>query len=482
MKKELLVTHNLAVGFQEELISAINNGILQGDRIGIIGSNGSGKTTLLRTLAGLEESLAGSVMSKGKILYVSQIHTADLFRSGGQQSIAILTEAFGKNPDVLLLDEPTNHLDVHAKQSLIRMIQSFKGAVVCISHDVWFLEQITNKLWIIVDSRIRSFTGTYTEYKQELERNEESRMRKLEVVAKEQRKLSESLKRESARSARSEKTGKAQKTDRSTARGAQGFFKEQSEKAAAKTKKRFDRIKEKIGEQADSLKVAKKKKVSGSIVTASEGASLFHVRDADLLVQGRRIVSRLSLDMDKGDRIAIVGRNGSGKSALIKALLGHEDFVLEPKPYVSPSIRIEYLDQHYTIVDPEKTVLDNSVDFSGTDPERVRQHLSHFLFGDNDLVARKAKTLSGGMTARLAFVMLTVSPIDLLILDEPTNNLDMETVDDIVGLLGEYEGGLLVISHDIDFLERIKVQRVVMMSEHSKIITIDETYSVHDII
>jgi ATPase subunit of ABC transporter with duplicated ATPase domains len=140
------------------------------------------------------------------------------------------------------------------------------------------------------------------------------------------------------------------------------------------------------------------------------------------------------------------------------------------------------LDQHYTIVDPEKTVLDNSVDFSGTDPERVRQHLSHFLFGDNDLVARKAKTLSGGMTARLAFVMLTVSPIDLLILDEPTNNLDMETVDDIVGLLGEYEGGLLVISHDIDFLERIKVQRVVMMSEHSKIITIDETYSVHDII
>ena len=163
--------------------------------------------------------------------------------------------------------------------------------------------------------------------------------------------------------------------------------------------------------------------------------------------------------MQKGDRVAVMGKNGSGKSALMKAILGQSDYLLEPKPYKNPSLRFEYLDQHYSIIDLNKSVLDNAVEFSGEQVERVRQHLSHFLFGDSLEVLKKAKDLSGGMLARLAFVMLTIAPIDLLILDEPTNNLDMETIEAIKDLLLEYKGGLIVISHDLAFIERLNIQK-----------------------
>jgi ATPase subunit of ABC transporter with duplicated ATPase domains len=127
-------------------------------------------------------------------------------------------------------------------------------------------------------------------------------------------------------------------------------------------------------------------------------------------------------------------------------------FDLVPSAKINGRMRIEYLDQHYGLIDKEKSILDNVLDFSSVDRERAHQHLSHFLFDDSVLLNKKAKMLSGGMLARLAFVMLTIFPIDLLILDEPTNNLDQETISEIVAILNEYKGALLVISHDIGFL------------------------------
>jgi ATPase subunit of ABC transporter with duplicated ATPase domains len=265
--------------------------------------------------------------------------------------------------------------------------------------------------------------------------------------------------REQVRAARSKKVGKAHNFDRSTGRGAQGYFAEQAEKAAARNKRNSDNKKEEIEDKLKSLSPVKKKKVMSHIETSDRKGSLFRMSHAILTIAGKEILKDVSFAMAKGDRIALAGNNGSGKSALVKALLDKEGFELIPKPFVNEKLRIEYLDQHYSLIDKNKSVLENVLDFAGVAPERAREHLSHFLFSETVGVSHKASTLSGGMLARLAFVMLTIAPIDLLILDEPTNNLDMETIDAIAELLLEYHGGLLVISHDVAFLEKLNLEK-----------------------
>ncbi len=381
MKKEILVTHKLSVGISDELIGNISQTVHRGDRIGILGPNGSGKTTLLRTVAGLEGYLSGSLVLNGSVVCVPQVtekkkSDSPEEKSGGQQALASLEQAFAQKPDLLILDEPTNHLDMHARRLLIQMVKEFRGTILCVSHDPWFLKQITNRLWIVSEGQIRSFTGSYDQYQEELAHNENSRERKLEVVAKEKRKLAESLKRETARVQRTRKIANESKADRSRDKKAIGYLTEHAGKAAAKNQKRFDAIAQQINTKESSLKTVKKKKVSGSIMASERGGMLLHVRDASLAVKGKAFLTGVSFDLAYGDRVAIVGRNGSGKSALVKAILGKDPFALNPPASVNPSIHIEYLDQHYSIVDPEKSVLDNAVDFSGAERDRVM----HIIF------------------------------------------------------------------------------------------------------
>jgi ATPase subunit of ABC transporter with duplicated ATPase domains len=388
--------------------------------------------------------------------------------SGGQRTLISIALGFLKNPEILLLDEPTNHLDLDAKKILITLINHFPGAVICVSHDVWFLNQITQTLWILEEGGLRFFTGSYEEYRQENLLHEKSRERRLEVINKEERKLKQSQLREQKRAQRSEQKGKAHAVDRSTGRGAQGFFKEKAEQRKAQRKNMLDRKEGLLVQAREQLTPSVKKKVSGSVVTRDTKGGLFHISHATLFIHGQPKVAGITLDMYKGDRVACKGANGSGKSAFVKAILGYDGFSFDEKLYRNPSLRFEYFDQHYGCIDPDKTILENVLNFSGESVERVRQHLSHFLFNDALIVMKKARSLSGGMLARLAFVMLTITPIDLLILDEPTNNLDIETIDAIVEILKEFQGGLLVISHDQHFIDRLAIQRTYEISSEFK--------------
>lgn len=507
MQKQILTTHNLSIGIHDSLISDINLGVFKKDSIGIIGSNGSGKTTLLKTIAGIEEPLEGSIVCHGSTYYVPQYIHLDIYKddtltsyiikqggdihairiflkeyfhqnldndmlfqkfSGGQQTLINIAIGFLRSPDILLLDEPTNHLDLTSKKTLVKLIHNFRGALICVSHDIWFLTQVTKTLWILEEGKIRLFSGAYSEYQEENFLKDESRKRKLEVIHKEERKLKQSQLREQKRSQRSEQTGKAHRTDRSTGRGAQGFFKEKSEKRKAQRKNILDNKKSLLTQTRNQLSLLVKKKVSGNIITPDYKGGLFHITHATLIIHNNPKVVGITLDMYKGDRVAFTGINGSGKSAFAKALLGYDDFYFDQSFYKNPSLRFEYFDQHYNCIDPDKTILENVMDFSGESIERVRQHLSHFLFDNPLLVLKKARYLSGGMLARLAFVMLTITPIDLLILDEPTNNLDLETIEAIIDILKDFHGGLLVISHDQHFLNSINIERTYEISSQFK--------------
>lgn len=483
MKKELIHIHNGSVGTHDVLIEKINLGILEGDRIGVIGANGSGKTTFLKSVAHEIDFLEGDLHTKGKIVYVPQLKTnSGTILSGGEQSKKLIQETLDQNPDILLLDEPTNHLDIHAKKKLITDLNNFKGVIICVSHDTWFLNQITNRLLIVENGHMRSFTGSYEEYQSEVLKNKDAQSRRREVVLKEKRKLENDIQHQQQRKSQSEKSAHRAKFDRSESRMAIANKKTKIEKVSAKNKKMFDEKKEQIDKSLTALDDKKRKKVSGSILAPHNKGIILRIDNADLVVAKKIFSQEISLTIETGKRIAIIGNNGSGKSSLVKAILGIKDYLLNPQAKINKRMRIEYLDQHYGLIDKEKSVLDNVVYFSNVDHERAYQHLSHFLFDDRIIIDQKAKILSGGMLARLAFVMLTITPIDLLILDEPTNNLDQDTITEIIDSINEYEGALLVISHDISFLERIKITQVVVMAERFKIHELSQEKTLDEII
>lgn len=461
-KKELVLLKEVSVGFSEPLLSPITESVRDGEAVAILGSNGSGKTTILKTIAGLEDPFSGSVSVRGTVILIPQIlPSVASGKSGGEEMIHAVDQALLQHPNILLLDEPTNHLDSHNKNLLLKKLLDFKGAIICVSHDISFITKLTNKLWIIENGALTNFSGTFAGYQEIKATKESALLREREVVKKDLKKLSVAMQREQVRSARSKKQTKEQKADRSISRMTQGMRKNMAENAAARISQLHQDKQQELHNHLKDVTVTKRKSVSAIIPATNERKSIFRAVDATLTAYHKTIQTGISFEIFSGERIHIIGNNGSGKSSLAKAILNKPDFELTPSPYRNKNLSVHYLDQHYSIVDPEKTVVENVMDYSGSQLERARQHLSHFLFHETLDVHKKASMLSGGMTARLAFAMITLSPIDLLILDEPTNNLDYQTIEDIIEILNDFTGAIIIISHNEHFVEQMNVTKKV---------------------
>ena len=241
-----------------------------------------------------------------------------------------------------------------------------------------------------------------------------------------------------------------------------GNAKNKHEAAVAKATKKFKETKVKTT-KSTSIQINEK---------SHKSRNLIDIQGANLYIGDRLLIENIQLHISSGDRVALSGGNGSGKSSLVKVILGDESVVLESgEVLLAPNINAVYLDQTYELVHREQTILAN---MQAANPslsyQLLRQQLGHFLF-KNDDVNKSASVLSGGELARLAIAIISISEIDLLILDEPTNNLDIETVDRMVEAINEFEGALWVISHDLDFLSRIHINKAFHLRKQSLQIT-----------
>lgn len=504
--KQVIIFSNVDIGYSKTLIENFSGSLNIGDRIGILASNGSGKTCFLRTIYGDIKLLSGSLKTHGSASLISQVFqisenmkdiTIEQFLSqkklslskinifllknfqksfknmylrdisGGEFTILQIAISFLVNSDILLLDEPTNHLDFSARKILLNLLKNFEGSIIFVSHDIWFLDNLANKLWIIENNSIRNFQGTYYEYKKENQLKIESAKRQKESLRKQAHKLHKSISRENIRQARSVKEGKKQARDKSMSAFEQGYFAERASSFAGKNTKKLQTLLEKTKKNLQQIIISKRKRLRASIITESKKKSIYSLSLCSLYINNLCLINNIIIDQYIGDRYVIFGKNGSGKSSFVKALLGIKPYYFKPQAKINNSAKIVYFDQQYSVINLEKTVLENAQLYSNISTEDLRKHLGQYLFFTEQDVNQKAKNLSGGMLARLACAMITISPIDLLILDEPTNNLDIETIQELILSLSEYKGALLLISHDIDFVKKIEPNKFLFIKDNS---------------
>lgn len=436
--------------------------IRYGSRIAIIGRNGSGKSSLLNLLRGAAEPTAGCIYmpTDAVIGYVPQVISDFAAHSGGERLNRALTQALSLQPNILLLDEPTNHLDERNHRQVLRWLAHFPGTLLVVSHDVALLRQTIDTFWHLDQSHIHVFTGSFDDYQQTRNIQRIQLETSLQRLKREQQTLHQALMQEQQRAAKSR------------AKGAKNI--EQRKWPTVVSRAKADRSQQTSGIKQAAL-THKKQTVLTELANLDIPAVIVpkfhlpakHSRHTVLSInqgavgyaQDQWLLQDIYFSLTAGSRIAIVGDNGSGKSTLFKAILGAPDVIRSGEWLLPQQAAIGYLDQHYATLHSKDTVLTSTSRLMPNHSHLdIRRHLSDFLFCNQEEVNTPITQLSGGEKARLSLAHIAAQTPTLLLLDEVTNNLDMETRQHVIEVLRAYPGSLMVISHDRDFLREIGIE------------------------
>ncbi len=365
--------------------------------------------------------------------------------SGGEKTRVNLARLILEDTDILLLDEPTNHLDLRATEWLEEYLERFKGTVLAVSHDRYFLDKVVRRVVEIQAGKAEFYSGNYSFYAVEKERRYEEKLRQYE---KEQAKI--------------QQLEKAAEQLRIWAySGNDKIF-----KRAQSMEKRIERIR-----QTDKPKKDRKMAVRFG-EREFRGDEVLSIKGLEKAFGERKLFADVNLEVEGGERIALLGDNGTGKSTLIRIIMGEE----EPdggKIRKGPTVKVGYLPQIIHFDHPERTLVDTMLYDLDCTAQTARNRLASFKFRGED-VFKPVSALSGGEQSRLRLCMLMDSKINLLILDEPTNHLDIQSREWIEEAVEEYEGNLLFVSHDRYFIDRFATR--VWMLEDGKITDFKGTY------
>jgi len=356
--------------------------------------------------------------------------------SGGWRRKAALARALVRSPDLLLLDEPTNHLDIEMIRWLESSLSNYNGAIVFVSHDRAFIRNMATRIVDLDRGGLTSYPGNYETY---LEKKQQD----LEVEAAHNAEFDKKLAQEEV-------------------------WIRQGIKARRTRNEGRVRALKKLRDERKARRAVQGNAVVNQHQGARSGKMVFEVTDLDYAIGGNQIVKGLNLNVLRGDKLALVGPNGSGKSTLIKLLLGE----LAPDKgncKQGTNLEVAYFDQHRHGLDLEQTVIDAVGDgkrdlMVNGHPRHVISYLQDYLFSP-ERVNAPVKSLSGGEKNRLMLAKLMLKPSNLLVLDEPTNDLDVETLEMLETLLNEYAGTVLLVSHDREFVDNVANSCVVFEGE-----------------
>ena len=350
--------------------------------------------------------------------------------SGGEKTLVQLGKALLIKPDLILLDEPTNHLDIERIEWLENYIKSFKGASVIVSHDRYFLDRMSNKILDIDNGVGKVYSTNYTGFLEEKQRDFEKQM----ADYKDQQALIKKLEAEKKYFAE-----RGMATNSSTLTG-----------RAHTLQTKIDRLKQMAVARPKVQKKLKvgfdeERKSSKKVITA-EGLTV-------TTPDGRKILDDIDLEVCAGERVALIGSNGSGKSTFVKSVLGDQDLPVEGNIMVGPSVKIGYLPQIINFPDDEQQLLEYFRNEVGVNEQKARQILAGFQFYQED-VNKRVKNLSGGERMRVKLAELLQQKINTLIFDEPTNHIDIPTKEVLEDAIEDFDGTLIFVSHDRYFINK----------------------------
>lgn len=354
--------------------------------------------------------------------------------SGGQKTRVALCKLLLLSPDILLLDEPTNHLDLEAIEWLEDYLKSYKGTILVISHDRFFLDSVTNRTFQVINGHVNCYNASYTKFLELREKDYESQLKAYNLQQAE-------IKRQEA-----------------IIEKFRSFNREKSIRAAESREKALDRM-EKI-DAPDEEKGPAKIKFETSV---KSGYDVLHVEKLSKSFGDKHLFSNLSLDLKRGEKIALIGENGRGKTTFFKILMDKIKADSGVK-VLGTNVNIGYYDQEQSNLCEDKTIIDEVWDdFPELTTSQVRGALATFLFTGED-VFKTINKLSGGEKCRINLLKLMLSRSNLLLLDEPTNHLDILSREALEEAILSYDGTLIVISHDRYFLNKV-INRIVELQE-----------------
>ncbi|MET8896146.1 ABC-F family ATP-binding cassette domain-containing protein [Streptomyces albogriseolus] len=492
-------------------------------RTGLVGLNGSGKSTLLKLISGELTPTEGSVRVSGEVGRLPQTVTLDttlrvddalgiagkraalhaieagdvaeehfetvgddwdveeralatlgelglghigLDRtvgevSGGESVMLRLAALLLRRPDVLLLDEPTNNLDLYARRRLYAAVENWQGVLVVVSHDRELLD-LVDQIADLRSGGITWYGGNYTAYEEALSVEQEAAERMVRVAEADLRKQKRELADAQVKLARRKRYGQKMWDNKREPKVVMGERKRQAQVAAGKHRimheEKLAEAKERLDDAVEAVRDDDEIRVDLPFTAVPPGRQVLTLTDLEP-AYGARVKG---LDLRGPERVALIGRNGAGKTTLLRTIAGE----LPPvSGEATAHVPLRFLPQRLDVLDPELTVAENVARFApGATNNRIRARLARFLFR-GARADQPAATLSGGerFRATLAALMLAEPAPQLLMLDEPTNNLDMASVRQLTTALESFEGALVVASHDLPFLQSIGITRWLMM-------------------
>lgn len=486
----VLQADNISKSFgEQQIFKSLSLKIYSGERIGITGPNGAGKSTLLKVLSGLESPDEGSVRIYTSFSFLRQqddgvpesvdplyqananqrlvgmlnldtnMHHAHL--SGGERAKARFIQAFDPDCGILFADEPTSNLDMESSEIIQKELEGFKGTLFLVSHDRELLDRLCDTMIEIMNGEVRIYTGNYSQYVRQREADYQRQTLEYESYIKERNRLKGRILE------RSSNMKAVRKSPRRMGNSEARLHKRRETATQKKLNQAIDQLETRL-ERLEKLEKKDKPKelpqVAIMIEPPNNPISSKAVRAKNLAIgfKSRKLLSNACFEIPTGKRTALIGKNGSGKTTLANLIAERDDRLT-----IAPGVQFGYFKQDFSILDESRTILENVMEGSAKPEHVVRGVLARLLIPAGH-VNKRISLISGGEKVKVSIAKLLVSQANFIILDEPTNYLDIFSMEALESVLRDYTGTLLLISHDRKFVENIAQRLLIIEGNHLK--------------
>ncbi|PRS52077.1 ABC transporter [Bacillus sp. GBSC66] len=441
--------------------------IHQDDRIGLVGTNGSGKTTLLHVLAGQEKPDSGTFAATTTCTLLPQLKQADGTQSGGEMTQTYIESALNRPSALLLADEPTTHLDTEHIEWLEEKLHHYQGALIVVSHDRAFLDAVCTEIWELDHGRLNQYKGNYSQFAQQKELAHRQQVEAYEAYTQKKKQLEHALEKKKKKADKATKP--SQKLKSSGPKIAKPYY-ANKQKKLQKTAKSIETRMEKL-EKVEKVKDIQPIQMTQHTMKEVASRTILRVKNVDGKAGDQLLWKQANVEVRGGDKVAIIGKNGSGKTTFLRMLVnGH------PGVSCSEAVKLGYFRQDLSGLKVDESILQNALKEAVQDETVVRTVLARLGFRGDD-VHKPVRVLSGGERVKTMLASLLVSDANVLMLDEPTNFLDLSAVEALEGLLKDYPGTVVFVSHDRRLIEEVATR--IFHVHEKRIEAFDGTYEAY---